>query len=197
MTTTGNRRQHRRCRAVACRPDQPHLGNRGRDAAGRHRACELQGHQRRLAPERRLGPEGTQYDGDPIADVAVLCSPDDQTFADEADAYDELVSEITPFLIAEAPEEEMEHISLGDEEETTLLVPKPSTGSARVLSLAREWVECTVERVGPTLAIEPQVILALTPECQVRRSFRWRATQSASYLIPTQPPWLWALDEND
>jgi hypothetical protein len=42
---------------------------------------------------------------DPVADVAVLGSPDDQEFFKEAQAYEELVKSVTPIAIAVAPSE--------------------------------------------------------------------------------------------
>jgi trypsin-like peptidase len=68
---------------------------------------------------------------DPIADIAVLGSPDDQALFEEAKAYDKLVKSVAPLRIAEAPE----------------------TGCAWLLSLDGKWFECTVEYIseGPLL----------------------------------------------
>jgi hypothetical protein len=41
---------------------------------------------------------------DPIADIAVLGTPDDQVLFDEAAAYEALVESATPLSIADAPE---------------------------------------------------------------------------------------------
>jgi hypothetical protein len=60
---------------------------------------------------------------DPIADIAVLGSPDNQELGDEAEAYEALVESVTPIAIAEAPEK----------------------GDAWLLSLEQEWFKCTVE----------------------------------------------------
>jgi hypothetical protein len=60
---------------------------------------------------------------DPVADVAVLGSPDNQELGDEAEAYDALVDSVTPIAIAEAPEK----------------------GDGWLLSLEQEWFKCTVE----------------------------------------------------
>ena len=40
---------------------------------------------------------------DPVADIAVLGSPDDQALSDEAEAYEALVEATTPLAIAEPP----------------------------------------------------------------------------------------------
>jgi len=42
---------------------------------------------------------------DPIADIAVLASPDSQDLSDEADAYDRLIENTVPLLIAELDSE--------------------------------------------------------------------------------------------
>jgi hypothetical protein len=77
-----------------------------------------------------LGPLGEKpgvwaecFFADPIADIAVLGSPDNQSLFDEADAYEALVEPVTPLKIAEAPEK----------------------GRAWLLSLNGEWFECAVE----------------------------------------------------
>jgi hypothetical protein len=40
---------------------------------------------------------------DPIADIAVLGSPDDQALSDQADAYEELMASMVPLAITAAP----------------------------------------------------------------------------------------------
>ena len=57
---------------------------------------------------------------DPIADIAVLGSVDGQELYDEAAAYDDLTDEIDPLPIADAPEK----------------------GSAWLLSLDGQWLQC-------------------------------------------------------
>jgi hypothetical protein len=57
---------------------------------------------------------------DPIADLAVLGSPDNQELCDKAEAYEALVGPITPLKIAKAPE----------------------NGRAWLLPLDGEWFEC-------------------------------------------------------
>jgi hypothetical protein len=57
---------------------------------------------------------------DPIADIAVLGEPDDQTLCDEATAYEAFVESLTPIAIADTQK----------------------AGRAWVLSLDLEWFEC-------------------------------------------------------
>ena len=65
---------------------------------------------------------------DPIADIAVLGSVDGQELYDEAAAYDDLTDEIDPLPIADAPEK----------------------GSAWLLSLGGQWLQCETWRsFGP------------------------------------------------
>jgi hypothetical protein len=66
---------------------------------------------------------------DPIADIAVLGSVDNQVLTDEALAYDELVDQIEPGPIGDVPEQ----------------------ADARLLSLDGEWIRCQVWRlpIGP------------------------------------------------
>jgi|SRR5271166_6665469 len=59
----------------------------------------------------------------PIADIAVLGSPDNQELCDEADAYETLMESTTPPPIADAPE----------------------NGHGWMLSLDNEWFQCDVE----------------------------------------------------
>lgn len=66
---------------------------------------------------------------DPVADIAVLGSPDDQELSDEARAYDDLMEAATPLAISDAPEK----------------------GSGWLLSLDGEWFKCLVENVGGML----------------------------------------------
>jgi hypothetical protein len=62
----------------------------------------------------------------PVADIAVLGSPDDQALFDQADAYEKLLEPLAPFRIADAPEEERR---------------------CWMLSLEGEWFGCTVEHI--------------------------------------------------
>jgi hypothetical protein len=80
-----------------------------------------------LAP---LGREPAVWAGclfvDPVADVAVLGSPDNQEFFKEAKAYEELVESVTPIPIADAPSE----------------------GEAWLLSLDANWFRCSAEYIN-------------------------------------------------
>src|SRR4029077_2562754 len=62
---------------------------------------------------------------DPIADVVVLGSPDDQELPNEAEAFNALVESATPIAIAEAPSWENE---------------------AWMLSLGGDWFQCRYTR---------------------------------------------------
>jgi hypothetical protein len=70
---------------------------------------EEQTYRALLAP---LGSQPTVWAAclfaDPVADVAVLGSPDDQELPNEAEAYNTLVESVTPIDIAEAPSWENE-----------------------------------------------------------------------------------------
>ena len=72
-----------------------------------------------------LGSEPTVWAeclfADPIADIAVLGSPDSQELFEQAEDYEALVESVTPLKIVDAPEK----------------------GRAWLLSLDGEWVECT------------------------------------------------------
>lgn len=63
---------------------------------------------------------------DPIADIAVLGSPDNQELFAEAEAYEALVESTTPIAIADAPKE----------------------GCGWLLSLDQKWFRCTVQIVN-------------------------------------------------
>jgi hypothetical protein len=49
---------------------------------------------------------------DPVADIAVLGQPDDQALSEEADAYNELVAGLTPLMVADAPKQGVELLTL-------------------------------------------------------------------------------------
>ena len=109
---------------------------------------------------------------DPVADIAVLGSPDNQELSDKADAYSRLVNDVTPFAVADAAAEGTEMLTLppasirvttqGTEELCTFeghqfSKSTPGKGRARVLSLEGRWLEGEVERRGGWLAYEPEV----------------------------------------
>jgi hypothetical protein len=70
---------------------------------------------------------------DPVADLAVLGTPDNQRLFDEAEAYEAFVGSLTPFSIADVPEQ----------------------SQVWLLSLEREWLSCQARYVpwvnGPFL----------------------------------------------
>jgi hypothetical protein len=68
---------------------------------------------------------------DPIADIAVLCEPDNQELFAEADAYNALVDAMTPLPIVDAPED----------------------GPAWLLSLDRKWHRCRAQHFNGPLNI--------------------------------------------
>jgi hypothetical protein len=69
---------------------------------------------------------------DPIADIAVLGQPDNQALSDEADAYDQLVEDMTKLAVADAPAQGSERLTFGEHQIDN---PTPGNGPARVLSL--------------------------------------------------------------
>jgi hypothetical protein len=90
---------------------------------------------------------------DPIADIAVLCQPDNQALSDEADAYDHFVDGLEPFTVADAPAQGLERAMSGDFQIEHLA---PGRGVARVLSLDGRWLDGKVQRRGGLLAFEPE-----------------------------------------
>ena len=95
----------------------------------------------------------------PIADIAVLGSPDNQVLSEQADAYEHLVASVTPLAIADAPKMGRKRVKLpygGGSFE----VDAPGRGSARLLSLDGEWLKCTVTRRGVGLSVDDQRLVA-------------------------------------
>lgn len=91
---------------------------------------------------------------DPIADIAVLGTPDDQALSDEADAYAAMVGAVTLFTISEPPSQPI------PEEVARLIEVEKRFGTkqaahhrarrqcrAKLLSLKNEWFSCTVTHV--------------------------------------------------
>lgn len=95
---------------------------------------------------------------DPIADIAVLGSPDNQVRCDEATAYEELVDSVEPLAITDAK------------------------GPCWLLSLEGEWFDAIAEcgtQGGPFGSPRPQ--RGLPPACPVRRSSRPTGRRSGSF----------------
>jgi Trypsin-like peptidase domain len=90
---------------------------------------------------------------DPVADIAVLGSPDSQDLSDKADAYDCLLEGMETLIVADAPAQGEELLKFGDHQVKNLT---PGKGSAFVLSLEGRWLEGRVERRGNRLAFEPE-----------------------------------------
>jgi hypothetical protein len=63
---------------------------------------------------------------DPIADIAVLGTPDDQALPDEAEAYEKLVEGMTPLMIGNAPKMSRSRVRLGKPLKQFALLVRPS-----------------------------------------------------------------------
>jgi hypothetical protein len=113
---------------------------------------------------------------DPIADVAVLGSPDNQALYDEADAYEELLKNTVPLLIAEALTMVRERVP--GFRGRSFEVDTPGRGSARVLSLAGEWMDYTVTAWRKWLSIDQGELVA--GGMSGSPILHWMAAQSAS-----------------
>jgi Trypsin-like peptidase domain len=120
-------------------------------------------YQRLLGP---LGGELTMWAEclfvDPVADIAVLGQPDNQALSEQADAYDELVADMTALAVADAPPQgteviEGEAITIGGVRYDIGPIERPTAGKgpARVLSLDGNWCEGRVERRSGWLKFEP------------------------------------------
>jgi hypothetical protein len=91
---------------------------------------------------------------DPIADIAVLGSPDGQDLYDEAQVYEELMATMTPFAIGDAPKQGREFVRPKLPNATGFWMDAPGGGPARLLSLDREWIDCSVTRRGSNLIVD-------------------------------------------
>ena len=93
---------------------------------------------------------------DPISDIAVLGSPDNQELHEEAAAYEKL-TDVTPLPVADAPKQGTRNKPLfgGGIIET----PTPGKDSALVLSLANAWLECSVTRRGEALSVDQRKLI--------------------------------------
>jgi hypothetical protein len=119
--------------------------------------------------QRVLGPLGKAKPtvwaeclfADPLADIAVLGSPDSQELSDQAEAYEALTS-VAPFAVGAAPKQGVKRIEnpfKSTKFPSSFEVRTPGKCAALVLSLAGEWIECTVTRRGPWLAIDQESIV--------------------------------------
>ena len=102
----------------------------------------------------RLGAEPTVWAEcvfvDPVADLAVLCSPDDQELYGEAEEYDALVESARPLPVG-GLEFTREPIRL--EDQATILGPPQADSDAWLLSLEGQWFSCRVRSRGRALGI--------------------------------------------
>jgi len=86
---------------------------------------------------------------DPVADIAVLRSPDHQALSDKAAAYEGLMGIITPFAVVGAPKQGIERKKVsypvrGGSRHTTIKISTPGQGAALVLSIDCKWTECSI-----------------------------------------------------
>jgi Trypsin-like peptidase domain len=108
---------------------------------------------------------------DPIADIAVLGSPDSQEISDEADAYHRLMDDMEVLAVADAPKQGIERvppqevaITVSGERQVMTTEgferPTPGKGPARVLSLDGQWLDGQVRRRSGWLGFEPKKLIA-------------------------------------
>jgi hypothetical protein len=90
---------------------------------------------------------------DPIADIAVLGSPDDQALPEQAEAYEALVEQTVPLTIGDAPKQGAKRVQLpvGN---GSFDVATPGRGDAHALSLDGKRLTFTVTRTGMWLAVD-------------------------------------------
>jgi hypothetical protein len=114
---------------------------------------------------------------DLVGDIAVLGAPDSQIFSDEAHAFDELVDSVTPFAVADAPEQELKvHVeprgrfAFASGASETVELPDftfqrfaDATGPVRVLSLGGQWLDVTGRRAGGRAPLAPSPWLSVEP----------------------------------
>ena len=88
---------------------------------------------------------------DPVADLAVLCMPDNQDRYDEANAYEALLDAARPLPVGSLTYVD-EIVTLSDGRR----VPRPprAESAAWVLSLDGQWFACHVRSGGKTLLVE-------------------------------------------
>jgi hypothetical protein len=94
---------------------------------------------------------------DPVADIALLGEPDNQTFYEQSAAYDDLVASIIPFKVADAPKMvvKQEKLRTGH----TFKHQVPSKAKARVLSLNGKWTTVKIERHRKAILIDPPQVI--------------------------------------
>src|SRR6516162_2703147 len=98
---------------------------------------------------------------DPLADIAVLGSPDGQELYDEAEAYEQFVDAVTPITIADAPKQGTEWVkpAYSGAKLRAFKAATPGKGAALVLSLNNKWHDCTVTRHGCGLSVDQDALI--------------------------------------
>jgi hypothetical protein len=91
---------------------------------------------------------------DPVADLAVLGPPDNQTFGDEADLYEEFTAALPPFAIT-SPAPSGLWRGQDFDRSVRYFRSNPAPADAYVLSLAGKWKACKTSHFGGPLLIEP------------------------------------------
>lgn len=125
---------------------------------------EARTYPRLLGPLGKAKPTvwGECLFADPLADIAVLGSPDNQALGDEANAYDELMDGIArPFAVADAPGIKRDIVKLPHPSakfSEPFEIATPGRAVTLVLSLDGTWIECAMERRGSWLWVEQDEI---------------------------------------
>jgi hypothetical protein len=90
---------------------------------------------------------------DPLADIAVLGSPDGQELYEQAEAYEALMERVPCFSVADAPKDRVKQIKLagGGRFSGSFKKLTPGSGTALVLTLEGEWgpSRCEAGGAGP------------------------------------------------
>jgi hypothetical protein len=93
---------------------------------------------------------------DPIADIAVLASPDNQELSEQAEAYERLLDGAHPLSIVDPPALRPERVRVGKE---WIERYAPGRGAVRLLSLDGKWMKARVLRHKRCLTVEPQELV--------------------------------------
>jgi hypothetical protein len=113
-------------------------------------------YQRILGP---LGEKPTVWAGllfaDPIADIAVLGSPENQELSEQAEAYERLFDGAHPLPIVDPPARRPERPRVGEEWKPYA----PGRGAVRLLSLDGKWIKARVLRHKRCLTVEPEELV--------------------------------------
>jgi hypothetical protein len=105
---------------------------------------------------------------DPIADIAVLGSPDNQALSEQADFYEQLVGGVRPPIgIGNPPPQDHKHVRVGNQ---WIVREAPGRGTVRVLSLEGRWLKARVKRYKYSLSVEPpELIVSATDRSRCNR----------------------------